>query len=86
MINDPTAIAADMLEQKRRHAALRYIVEAWEEAVCDGLHPQTLAQAALFAALSELVTTHGEDEVAKMAETLPERIRLGEFTLVQTRQ
>ncbi len=39
-------------EQRSRHAAMRYIVEAWEEAVYDGLHPDSVATAALFAALS----------------------------------
>lgn len=73
-------------EQKVRHAALRYIIEAWEEAVYDGLHPDQVASAALFAAISEMVTAYGEEMVARMAEDLPERIRRGEFTLYQTRQ
>jgi len=35
----------------------------------------------LFAALSDLVTTYGEDAVAGLAERLPDRIRASEFTL-----
>ena len=35
---------------------------------------------ALFTALSELVTTYGEDATAKYAEGLPARIRNGEFS------
>ncbi len=73
-------------EQRARHAAMRYIVEAWEEAVYDGLHPDSVATAALFAALSEMVSAYGEEAVAKMAEGLPERIRNGEFTLYRTKQ
>ncbi len=73
-------------EQRIRHAALRYIIEAWEEAVYDGLHPDQVASAALFAAISEMVTAYGEDMVAKMVEDLPERIRRGEFTLYHTKQ
>ncbi|HHN73053.1 MAG TPA: hypothetical protein ENK13_03085 [Thermopetrobacter sp.] len=69
-----------------RHAALRYIIEAWEEAVYDGLHPDQVASAALFAAVSELVTAYGEETVARMLDDLPERIRHGEFTLYTTRQ
>ncbi len=69
-----------------RHAAMRYIVEAWEEAVYDGLHPDTVATAALFAAISEMVSAYGEEEVAEMAEGLGERIRNGEFTLYTVRQ
>ncbi len=75
-----------MGEQKTRHAALRYIVEAWEEAVYDGLHPDQVASAALFAAVSEMVTAYGEEAVARMLENLPERIRRGEFTLYYSRQ
>ncbi len=73
-------------EQRSRHAALRYIIEAWGEAVYDGLHPDSVASAALFAALSEMVTAYGEENVARMAEGLPARIRNGEFTLYHTRQ
>jgi len=36
-------------------AALRYILDAWDEAVCDGVHPRALANAALFVALCDLV-------------------------------
>ncbi len=36
--------------------------------------------------MSDLITTYGEEPVARMAERLPERIRAGEFTLNKTRQ
>jgi hypothetical protein len=75
-----------MGRQSARHAAMRYIIEAWEEAVYDGLHPDSVATAALFAALSEMVSAYGEETVAQMAENLPARIRKGEFTLYTTRQ
>ena len=76
----------EVREQRSRHIAMRYIIEAWEEAVYDGLHPDSVATAALFAALSEMVSAYGEDAVAEMAEGLPRRIREGEFTLYATRQ
>lgn len=65
----------------QKHAALGYILEAWQEAIHDGLEPEMLANAALFAAFSDLISTYGEDAVASMAEGLAERIQLGEFTL-----
>ena len=37
-------------------------------------------------ALSELVTTYGEDATAKYAEGLPARIRNGEFSIQMSRQ
>lgn len=66
-------------EEKR--VALSYLIDAWDEAIADGVDSDILAHAALFAALSDLVTTYGEDAVAVLAERLPERIRASEFTL-----
>lgn len=69
-----------------KHLALRYLREAWEEAVYDGLDSDALATAAIFQALSDLITSYGEEPVAVMCERLPERVRAGEFTLNRTRQ
>ena len=71
-------------EQKR--IALGYLHEAWAEAQLDGIDGDCLAQACLFTALAELVTTYGEDAAAKFAEGLSKRIRNGEFSLEQSRQ
>ena len=69
-----------------RQAALRYILDAWEEALHDGIEPETLANAALFAALADLIGVYGEDAVAKMTTGLSRRIHHGEFTLKRTSQ
>lgn len=61
--------------------ALRYIAEAWEDAVQDGIDPRMLANAALFAAFSDLVEIYGESAVVSMAEGLKARVERGEFTL-----
>ena len=45
-----------------------------------------MAQACLFAAFAELVSTYGEDAAAKYADTLSKRIRNGEFTVDIARQ
>jgi hypothetical protein len=71
-------------EQKR--AALGYLHEAWAEARIDGIDGDCLAQACLFTALAELVTTYGEEAAAKFAEGLAGRIRNGEFSLALPRQ
>jgi len=71
-------------EQKR--IALSYLQEAWAEARLDGVDGDCLAQACLFAALAELVTTYGEDAAATFANGLAARIRNGEFSLEQARQ
>ncbi len=61
--------------------ALSYIIEAWEEAICAGHDAETVAGASMFAALTDLVSTYGEEEVAKMARDLAERIDKGAFSL-----
>ncbi|MCF6293045.1 MAG: hypothetical protein L3J04_06595 [Robiginitomaculum sp.] len=71
---------------KAKHAALRYILDAWEEAVYDGIDPDCVATAAIFAALSDMIATYGEEPVAKMVERLPDRIRIGEFTVARATQ
>jgi hypothetical protein len=72
--------------EEAKYAALRYILDAWEEAVYDGLDPDCIATAAIFAALSDMIATYGEEPVARMTERLPERIRAGEFTVSKTKQ
>jgi len=66
-------------EQKR--VALGYLQEAWAEARLDGVDGDCLAQACLFAALAEFVTTYGEEPAARFTEGLATRIRNGEFTI-----
>jgi hypothetical protein len=79
-----TAQSSPSEEQKQ--AALRYILDAWEEALHDGIEPEMLANAALFAALADLIGAYGEDAVAKMTNGLSRRIHHGEFTLKRTPQ
>jgi hypothetical protein len=70
----------------QKQAALRYILDAWEEALHDGIEPECLANAALFAALADLIGVYGEDAVSKMTTGLSRRIQHGEFTLKRTPQ
>ena len=71
---------------EQKQAALRYILDAWEEALHDGIEPEMLANAAMFAALADLIGVYGEDAVAKMTTGLSRRIHHGEFTLKRTSQ
>ncbi len=73
-------------EHEQKRVALGYLHEAWAEARLDGVEDDCLAQACLFAAFAEFVTTYGEDAAAKFAEGLGARIRNGEFSLDQRRQ
>ncbi len=84
----PTArrIAKSSSDDAQKQAALRYILDAWEEALHDGIEPEMLANAALYAALADLISLYGEDAVAKMTGGLSRRIQHGEFTLKRTPQ
>jgi hypothetical protein len=71
----------DLAIAEKKRVALTYLTEAWDEALAEGVDSEILAHAALFAALSDLISTYGEEAVAGLAERLPERIRACEFTL-----
>lgn len=82
----PTGYEIHSELSEHRRAALGYIMDAWEEALLDGIEPEMLANAALFAALGDLISAYGEDAVAKMTDGLSRRINHGEFTLNRTTQ
>lgn len=67
--------------QVERQIALEYLAEAWNSAEEDGLEPAALAHASLFAALATFVRLHGDEATADLMESLPDRIRTGEYNL-----
>lgn len=73
---------ADMAADDR-HVALTYLSDAWVEAVRDGLEEECLVQAALFTALRSLVATYGEEACADFVQGLSDRVRAGEYTVVE---
>lgn len=81
MLKIQSRTANPLPQNEAKQAALRYILEAWEEAVYDGLEPDSIATAAIFAALSDMIATYGEEAVAMMCARLPDRVRRGEFTV-----
>lgn len=82
----PTIARDPASDHEQKRVALAYLQEAWAEARLDGIDGDCLAQACLFTAIAEFVTTYGEDAAATFAERLSTRIRNGEFTLEQPRQ
>jgi hypothetical protein len=76
---------AHVPEHEHKRVALGYLHEAWAEARHEGIDGDCLAQACLFAAFAEFVTTYGEEAAAKFAEGLALRVRNGEFSLPVTR-
>jgi hypothetical protein len=73
-------------DQELKRVALGYLNEAWNEARLDGIDGDCLAQACLFAAFAEFVSTYGEEASARFAEGLAIRIRKGEFSLEMSKQ
>jgi hypothetical protein len=73
-------------EGEQKFAALGYLQEAWAEARLDGIEDDFMAHACLFAALTELISTYGEEATAKFTDGLAARIRNGEFSLDRPRQ
>jgi hypothetical protein len=73
-------------EHEQKRAALGYLHEAWNEARIEGIDGDCLAQACLFAAFAEFVSSYGEEAAAHFAEGLANRIRNGEFSLSFMRQ
>ena len=83
----PLSIARDPLpDLEQKQTALSYLSEAWADARHEGVDGDCLAQASLFTALAELVSTYGEDAVAKFVEGLPARVKNGEFSLKLAKQ
>ena len=83
---DSEAEAAQDPHGEERQLALEYLAEAWNSAEDDGVESSALAHASLFAALTALVTSHGSEAVALLVESLPARIRAGEYELERSIQ
>ena len=79
-------IAPDPRDDATRQLALEYIAAAWNEAEEDGVGSDALAHASLFAALTTLVNSFGDEAAAVLIATLPDRIRAGEYNLDRSLQ
>ncbi|MBY0226535.1 MAG: hypothetical protein K2Q28_12080 [Hyphomicrobium sp.] len=66
--------------------ALGLILAAWDEGTENGVASEQMAYAALFAALTDLVSLYGEDAVVELARGLERRLIQGEFTLGRVMQ
>ena len=71
----------DVEHEDASFRALNLILAAWDEGTESGVAPEQMDYAALFTALTDLVSLYGEDAVLKLARGLEGRIERGEFTL-----
>ncbi len=78
--------AEDHAIAEKKRAALSFLAAAWDEAVDQGIDPEIIAHAALFAAISDLVEIYGEEAVSTFVGGLEPRVMRGEFTLPGTMQ
>ena len=67
---NPVHAREPISDREQKMMALGYLHEAWAEARHDGIDGDCLAQACLFAALAELVTTYGEEAAATFTDGL----------------
>lgn len=73
-------------DREERQLALEYVAEAWNAAEADGIESSALAHASLFAALTTLVETYGEEAAADLVAALPDRVRCGDYSLKRSLQ
>jgi hypothetical protein len=71
----------DRCDEAARRTALTYVGEAFALAALDGIDADAIAEAALSAAMCELVAVHGEDTAALIARHLADRAAAGEFSV-----
>lgn len=65
----------------KKRAAYELVADAMAEAEAEGIDRDIVTQAALFAVVSDLVSTWGEVAVADFVERLTDRVVAGEFTI-----
>lgn len=80
-VDSSASSRANTLMQEAKSRALEILLDAWDQALEEGIDPENIASAAIFAALTDLIENHGEEFVAQMVEGLPGRVRAGDFTL-----
>ena len=68
-------------EERIKRRALELMLNAWDQALTEGVEPEVIASVAIYAALTDMVDRFGAEAVADFCATLPERARRGEFTL-----
>lgn len=84
--NKMTPLPDQVSTEGDSHNALRLMVSAWEEGTDAGISPETMAFAALYTGLSDLIGAIGEAQVAILMERLATQVRDGEFSFGATKQ
>jgi hypothetical protein len=81
MLDETKAWDVEETLTEKKRAAFELIADAMAEAEGEGIERDIVIQAALFAVVSDLVSTWGEVAVADYFERMVDRVLAGEFTL-----
>ncbi len=81
MLDETVVHDIDPTIADKKRAAYEMVTDAMADAEAEGIERDIVTQAALFAVLTDLVSTYGEVAVAGLAERLPQRLIAGEFTI-----
>lgn len=81
MLDETVVHDVDPTIADKKRAAYEMVTDAMADAEAEGIERDIVTQAALFAVLTDLVSTYGEVAVAGLAERLPQRLIAGEFTI-----
>lgn len=81
MLDENVVHDVDPTIADKKRAAYEMVTDAMADAEAEGIERDIVTQAALFAVLTDLVSTYGEVAVAGLAERLPQRLIAGEFTI-----
>lgn len=80
----PALESEDFVTEHKRKA-MGLFLDAWDEGCAQGIPSDLLSEVCLYLALTDLIEDRGEEDVAAIIESLPERVRAGEFTLHEER-
>ena len=72
---------SEMSTDQQKALALDLILDAWDNALREGVEPEVLASVGIYAALVDMVDRFGAEAVGEFCATLPQRVKDGEFTL-----
>lgn len=81
MLDETTVRDVESTLAEKKRAAYEMVADAMAEAEAEGIERDIVTQAALFAVVTDLVSTWGEVAVADFVERLTDRVLAGEFTL-----
>lgn len=79
------ALETENFEAEHKRKAMTLFLDAWDEACTQGIPSDLLSEVCLYLALTDLVEDRGEGDVAAIMESLPGRVRRGEFSLREER-